>query len=79
MQIAEGALAIPPSAFGALGALGVIGAALFVADPEKRCDWMAVPGCPYTSIFSPLPMLLLAFSVQQRLDPSRDAAPGGLG
>ena len=36
-QIADGALAIPPTAFGALGALGIIGAALFVADPEKRC------------------------------------------
>ncbi|BDA51474.1 probable ubiquinone biosynthesis O-methyltransferase at C-terminar half [Coccomyxa sp. Obi] len=35
-QIADGALAIPPSAFGAIGALGLIGAALFVADPEKR-------------------------------------------
>lgn len=38
MQIADGALAIPPSAFGAIGALGLIGAALFVADPEKRCS-----------------------------------------
>lgn len=37
LQIADGALAIPPSAFGAIGALGLIGAALFVADPEKRC------------------------------------------
>ena len=37
LQIADGALAIPPTAFGALGALGIISAALFVADPEKRC------------------------------------------
>ncbi|CAL5223509.1 g6036 [Coccomyxa viridis] len=35
-QIADGVLAVPPTAFGALGALGLIGAALFVADPEKR-------------------------------------------
>ncbi|KAK9918187.1 hypothetical protein WJX75_002121 [Coccomyxa subellipsoidea] len=35
-QLADGALAIPPSAFGAIGAMGLIGAALFVADPEKR-------------------------------------------
>jgi hypothetical protein len=37
VQIADGALALSPTAFGALGALGIIGAALFVADPEKRC------------------------------------------
>lgn len=36
LQVADGALAIPSSAFGAIGALGLIGAALFVADPEKR-------------------------------------------
>ena len=35
-QIADGVLAVPPTAFGALGALGLIGAALFVADPAKR-------------------------------------------
>ena len=35
-QIADGVLAVPPTAFGALGALGLIGAALFVVDPEKR-------------------------------------------
>ncbi len=40
LQIADGALAIPPTAFGALGALGIISAALFVADPEKRCAGM---------------------------------------
>ncbi|CAK0732003.1 hypothetical protein CVIRNUC_000072 [Coccomyxa viridis] len=35
-QIADGVLAIPPTAFGAVGVMGLIGAALFVADPEKR-------------------------------------------
>ncbi len=40
-QIADGVLAVPPTAFGALGALGLIGAALFVADPEKRyTSWL---------------------------------------
>lgn len=46
VQIADGALAIPPSAFTAIGAVGLIGAALFVADPEKRCvtfpDWVLI-------------------------------------
>ena len=35
-QIADGVLAIPPTAFGAVGVMGLVGAALFVADPEKR-------------------------------------------
>jgi len=35
-QIADGVLAVPPTAYGAIGALGLLGAALFVADPEKR-------------------------------------------
>ena len=35
-QLADGVLAIPPTAFGAVGVMGLIGAALFVADPEKR-------------------------------------------
>ena len=35
-QIADGVLAVPPTAYGALGAIGLLGAALFVADPEKR-------------------------------------------
>jgi len=32
----DGVLAVPPTAYGAIGALGLLGAALFVADPEKR-------------------------------------------
>ena len=35
-QIADGVLAVPTTAYGALGAIGLLGAALFVADPEKR-------------------------------------------
>ena len=35
-QIADRVLAVPPTAYGALGAIGLLGAALFVADPEKR-------------------------------------------
>ena len=35
-QIADGVLAVSPTAYGAIGALGLLGAALFVADPEKR-------------------------------------------
>ena len=35
-QLADGVLAISPTAFGAVGVMGLIGAALFVADPEKR-------------------------------------------
>lgn len=47
-QIADGVLAIPPTAFGALGALGLVGAALIVADPEKR--WGSQLICTYSQI-----------------------------
>ena len=77
MQIAEGALAIPPTAFGALGALGVVGAALFVADPEKRCLWpcchLSKDWLPLNHRFSSWLLLLTTTSRERELWPFSDA------
>ena len=36
-QVADGTLALAPTAFGALGAFGLLGAVLVATDPQRRC------------------------------------------
>ena len=37
-QVADGTLALAPTAFGALGAVGLVGAVLVATDPQRRCS-----------------------------------------